>query len=64
MILKSLYYSDNFFLLISFSIRRIDHRRFVPSLFSFNDFCKFLREFWWQKQLIYEIFSSLGFWNL
>ena len=33
-ILKSLYFPENFFLLILFSIRRIDHRRFVLSLFS------------------------------
>ena len=34
MILKSLCYSDNLFLLILFSIRRVDNRRFVISLFS------------------------------
>ena len=34
MILKSLYYPENFFLLILFSIRRTDHRRFVLSLLS------------------------------
>ena len=41
MILKSLCYSDNLFLLILFSIRRIDYRRFVISLFSLQiDFWK------------------------
>ena len=34
MILKSLYYSEIFFPLILFSIRRIDNRRFVINLFS------------------------------
>ena len=33
-ILKSLCYCDNFFLLILFSTRRVDHRRFVIGLFS------------------------------
>ena len=41
MILKSLCYSDNLFLLILFSIRRVDNRRFVISLFSLQiDFWK------------------------
>ena len=34
MILKSLCYSNNLFLLILFTIRRVDNRRFVISLFS------------------------------
>ena len=57
MILKSLCYSDNLFLLILFSIRRIDYRRFVISLFSLQIvFENNFRELWSQKQLVFETF--------
>ena len=57
MILKFLCYSDNLFLLILFSIRRIDYRRFVISLFSLQIvFENNFRELWSQKQLVFETF--------
>ena len=61
--LTSLYYSDNFlFVLILFSVKRFDHKRFVINLFTLQtDFWKYLREFWYQKQMIFETFSSLLF---
>ena len=57
MILKSLCYSDNLFLLILFSIRRVYNRRFlsvylVRRLIFENN----LRELWSQKQLVFETF--------
>ena len=65
MILKSLYYSDNFSLSILSSIRRIDSRRFLLVYFV----CRLIfennwRKFWLQNQLIFETFSSLWVWNL